>query len=149
MTWIFGRGRRARTTLWPSCGSQSFFVPWSARNFDRCAISPSLISPQATVRLNARHAPRASVKLYKQKRKRHHVSDVLGRGRRARTLGTRFWRPLLYQLSYTPIYVVLQSTTILYTLFIFCQCVLSNISLQILKTSPIFCQGCFVRLIIF
>ena len=28
---------------------------------------------------------------------------LLGRGRRARTLGTRFWRPLLYQLSYTPI----------------------------------------------
>ena len=26
----------------------------------------------------------------------------LGRGRRIRTLGTRFWRPLLYQLSYTP-----------------------------------------------
>ena len=26
-----------------------------------------------------------------------------GRGRRIRTLGTRFWRPLLYQLSYTPI----------------------------------------------
>ena len=25
-----------------------------------------------------------------------------GRGRRNRTLGTRFWRPLLYQLSYTP-----------------------------------------------
>ena len=25
-----------------------------------------------------------------------------GRGRRIRTLGTRFWRPLLYQLSYTP-----------------------------------------------
>ena len=25
-----------------------------------------------------------------------------GRGRRARTLGTRFWRPLLYQLSYAP-----------------------------------------------
>ena len=25
-----------------------------------------------------------------------------GRGRRFRTLGTRFWRPLLYQLSYTP-----------------------------------------------
>ena len=30
-----------------------------------------------------------------------------GRGRRARTLGTRFWRPLLYQLSYTPISMVL------------------------------------------
>ena len=29
--------------------------------------------------------------------------DFYGRGRRIRTLGTRFWRPLLYQLSYTPI----------------------------------------------
>ena len=29
----------------------------------------------------------------------------IGRGRRDRTLGTRFWRPLLYQLSYTPIYL--------------------------------------------
>ena len=27
-----------------------------------------------------------------------------GRGRRTRTLGTRFWRPLLYLLSYTPIW---------------------------------------------
>ena len=27
-----------------------------------------------------------------------------GRGRRIRTLGTRFWRPLLYQLSYTPMW---------------------------------------------
>ena len=26
-----------------------------------------------------------------------------GRGSRNRTHGTRFWRPLLYQLSYTPI----------------------------------------------
>ena len=25
-----------------------------------------------------------------------------GRGRRIRTLGTRFWRPLLYHLSYAP-----------------------------------------------
>ena len=29
-----------------------------------------------------------------------------GRGRRTWTLGTRFWRPLLYQLSYTPIYLL-------------------------------------------
>ena len=29
-----------------------------------------------------------------------------GRGRRTWTLGTRFWRPLLYQLSYTPKYWV-------------------------------------------
>ena len=27
---------------------------------------------------------------------------LFGRGRRIRTLGTRFWRPMLYQLSYTP-----------------------------------------------
>ena len=26
-----------------------------------------------------------------------------GRGRKNRTLNTRFWRPLLYQLSYTPV----------------------------------------------
>lgn len=30
---------------------------------------------------------------------------LLGRGRRTWTLGTRFWRPLLYQLSYTPILI--------------------------------------------
>ena len=29
-----------------------------------------------------------------------------GRGRRLRTLGLRFWRPPLYQLSYSPIKVV-------------------------------------------
>ena len=28
---------------------------------------------------------------------------VLGRGDRTRTYNQRFWRPLLYQLSYTPI----------------------------------------------
>ena len=30
-------------------------------------------------------------------------TDFYGRGRKIRTLDTRFWRPLLYQLSYTPI----------------------------------------------
>ena len=29
-------------------------------------------------------------------------SKKIGRGSRNRTHGTRFWRPLLYQLSYTP-----------------------------------------------
>ena len=29
---------------------------------------------------------------------------ISGRGRRIRPLGTRFWRPLLYQLSYTPMW---------------------------------------------
>ena len=33
-----------------------------------------------------------------------HIS-IFGRGRRTWTLGTWFWRPLLYQLSYTPISV--------------------------------------------
>ena len=32
------------------------------------------------------------------------IFNKSGRGRRARTLGTRFWRPLLYQLSYSPVY---------------------------------------------
>ena len=32
-----------------------------------------------------------------------HIS-IFGRGRRIRTLGTRFWRPLLYQLSYAPVW---------------------------------------------
>ena len=32
------------------------------------------------------------------------VLFLSGRGRRNRTLGTRFWRPLLYLLSYTPIW---------------------------------------------
>ena len=30
------------------------------------------------------------------------ISCIGGRGRRIRTLGTRFWRPLPYQLSYAP-----------------------------------------------
>ena len=33
-------------------------------------------------------------------------TPLFGRGRRTRTLGTRFWRPLLYQLSYAPIKIV-------------------------------------------
>ncbi len=82
-----------------------------------------------------RHAPRASkIKSFtqtKKKKSRKTTLFLFGRGRRIRTLGTRFWRPLLYQLSYTPILVVLQSTIILYTLFMLCQCFLSNISLKI------------------
>ena len=32
--------------------------------------------------------------------------STFGRGRRLRTLGLRFWRPPLYQLSYSPIKLV-------------------------------------------
>ena len=30
----------------------------------------------------------------------------IGRGSRDRTHGTRFWRPMLYQLSYTPVWLL-------------------------------------------
>ena len=39
----------------------------------------------------------------KKKKSRKTTLFLFGRGRRIRTLGTRFWRPLLYQLSYTPV----------------------------------------------
>ena len=39
----------------------------------------------------------------KSQTKRLRLRKHSGRGRRIRTLGTWFWRPLLYQLSYTPI----------------------------------------------
>ena len=41
----------------------------------------------------------------KKKIKKHRTHcPVFGRGRRLRTLGLRFWRPPLYQLSYSPLY---------------------------------------------
>ena len=42
-----------------------------------------------------------------KKQKRYNpcgCSVFSGRGKRIRTLDTRFWRPLLYQLSYTPLH---------------------------------------------
>ena len=36
---------------------------------------------------------------------------LIGRGTRTRTLGTWFWRPMLYQLSYTPILTPLEYYT--------------------------------------
>ena len=46
-----------------------------------------------------RHSPRAAIK-----EAMTNVMASFGRGRKARTLDTRFWRPLLYQLSYTPMW---------------------------------------------
>ena len=40
----------------------------------------------------------------RKKRSHDNVMASFGRGRKARTLDTRFWRPLLYQLSYTPVW---------------------------------------------
>ena len=34
-----------------------------------------------------------------------HFKTISGRGRRLRTLGLRFWRPPLYQLSYSPVLI--------------------------------------------
>ena len=36
-----------------------------------------------------------------------HFKTISGRGRRLRTLGLRFWRPPLYQLSYSPVFTFL------------------------------------------
>ena len=46
-------------------------------------------------------------RLASEQRKKEAMTIVMtsfGRGRKARTLDTRFWRPLLYQLSYTPVW---------------------------------------------
>ena len=43
-----------------------------------------------------------SVNYQQEKPHTRRCTACLGRGRRIRTLGTRFWRPLLYQLSYAP-----------------------------------------------
>ena len=44
----------------------------------------------------------------------------LGRGRRIRTRDPRFWRPVLYQLSYTPVCDFLTTTSIIPHLFSNC-----------------------------
>ena len=40
---------------------------------------------------------------YKNRLETVHFKTISGRGRRLRTLGLRFWRPPLYQLSYSPV----------------------------------------------
>ena len=87
--------------LW--CSKYGSVTPY----FDRCAILASLHLPPAALGDEARHA-RASDKfcLTKKKQSPKRWLFLFGRGRRTWTLGTRFWRPLLYQLSYTPKYMV-------------------------------------------
>src|SRR5699024_10557374 len=53
----------------------------------------------------ARRPPRSGAGLCRNAKK-HSASwhCAFGRGSKSRTHGTRFWRPLLYQLSYTPIH---------------------------------------------
>ena len=52
-----------------------------------------------------RAAMTGGVCLRKNKTSGTAAPEVCGRGSKSRTHGTRFWRPLLYQLSYTPIYL--------------------------------------------
>ncbi len=68
--------------------------------------APSL-SKKGKYAITVRRTPGASMLCIKKKHRKTDAS--FGRGRRARTLGTRFWRPLLYQLSYTPISIKLKN----------------------------------------
>ena len=54
------------------------------------------------IRFLLNHSPSEWFSVYKRRR-RHIRLRRFGRGRRLRTLGLRFWRPSLYQLSYSPI----------------------------------------------
>ena len=103
-----GRGRRARSCFaTPLAVPEKIFgLPLFLDFFDRCANPCSLYPPPAALAGVARHAPRASgSSLFRETKKSPRKAEtfLFGRGRRARTLGTRFWRPLLYQLSYAPI----------------------------------------------
>ena len=102
---FFGRGRRIR-----SCKAAPLAVPGSGPVLganrpvaDRCANFFSLHLPLAAVEKIARHAACLGFESGQAKKEKHRsLRCFFGRGRRIRTLGTRFWRPLLYQLSYTP-----------------------------------------------
>ena len=90
VSFCFGRGRRT----WSRLPARSVLLHFVQRS------PPETRTPQ--------HAPRASesksfYSMPKQKRSPFGNRFRFGRGRRTWTLGTRFWRPLLYQLSYTPI----------------------------------------------
>ena len=67
------------------------------------------MTPDATCRASFAHHPQSPEnyshrKAIKKPRFLGVFGIINGRGRRIRTLGTRFWRPLLYQLSYTPMW---------------------------------------------
>ena len=75
---FFWQGQKARTTSWPSCGSQSFFAPWSgAETLTATPSSPRFIRHRRRFGDDARHAPRASGSvIFYSNKKEHHTSDV-------------------------------------------------------------------------
>ena len=66
----------------------------------RPALASGVLGPGQSTGLSCPLRVRPLLPLPKQKPGL--LAGRFGRGRRDRTLGTRFWRPLLYQLSYTP-----------------------------------------------
>ena len=60
--------------------------------------------------LSPRYLKKELVKRLYQKTRRRRVENASGRGSKNRTHNLRFWRPLLYQLSYTPIIYFLTSS---------------------------------------
>ena len=73
--------------------------------------SRNLQKPQKTFREKRKGRPQAENG--QNKMSGTIAPDVCGRGSKSRTHGTRFWRPLLYQLSYTPIFVKRRKTALL------------------------------------
>ena len=99
--------------------ASKFLLPWpadnwsGAQNFDvkmmlQQTETVKRMTPDTTFRASFEHHPRSFEnhsleKITKNPDFSGFFGRINGRGRRIRTLGTRFWRPLLYQLSYTPI----------------------------------------------
>ena len=105
----FFHGRGRRTWSCPLAVPEIRFRLGAAADFDRFAIPAFASSATGGAR---RQCPARSACLggsclliWSKKQTPQGVCFLLGRGRRTWTLGTRFWRPLLYQLSYTPIWL--------------------------------------------
>ena len=85
---VFGRGRKI------------IFAPLRSLHSFAIAHRRTPVRLSLVVELSCRVQIFAPLKNNKSRPKGRLV--VFGRGRKIRTLDTRFWRPMLYQLSYTP-----------------------------------------------
>ena len=101
---LYGRGRRIRA----SASAEASHTGRSATQFlAKFGTRRPLLSKNDILYhfLNAKTLTGSHPSYYTKNKNGHLTASVsiFGRGRRSRTLGTRFWRPLLYQLSYTPV----------------------------------------------